>query len=811
MRNTQVFSVFLIFLTFVILSSFAFGQACQTEGHGPVCGSNGCESGESCSSCPQDCGVPEQGNPCNCGGSGVINGCGSCVGGVPTPNGYGQPCNCDVCGCGGTIQCDGTCSGSPPAPPNYGEKCGACVDGMIDCAGACVGGSPGGGIPCNDACGGPGITNCDGSCTGHLNPMIFGDPCNINPCGPAGTFDCTPACTVGDPTPAGFGDTCNCGPCGCGGTINCGAACSGADPAPPTYGNACMATGTIICDGTCSELYCGGSPPPNYGDSCGACGTIDCLGACVGEAGCTPGATQCSGGREQKCDENCGWVDVGTDGDADGTDFACGDSLCDTNSPGIFDATRLGTEDGGVGTCTDGLDNDCDGVKDCQDPDCLAGPASGCCNVAADCAGVGANQCRDDVCVENFCMEQDRVLTCDNTECGGNSFCNVPGGVCTDPDNDQSLCMSCATDLTAGYSWNSSVHEDANISFSENTNVYNTLFDSDGALCFPNCFSVGGGNIPHENVAGSPNCCGDDPNEFYKRDFFGGECVDNVNDCVWSEGDAQQHHTGNRSLWCYSGEWEECSAPEHLGKTLGPGPVITCAGDITNVEWTPPGGLLGENFYSCEDDLDNDGDTFIDSQDPDCDGNIAGYVNESVSNVTFIPLENARVEIWTTGGLMRVFDLTQIDGWYATPTVPFGVYDVVVRHPDYAPAFVINLTIGSGQTSLNFFLKSSLACQSDCTFVGDVIIHKECANVSGCTFYDGFAALACDNAKLGWRRDYPPNPDEYIECPSSPPIPKVTISSSTTTCTGGEKTVVKLPSVVRFKGQPANMVVVSCG
>lgn len=45
--------------------------------------------------------------------------------------------------------------------------------------------------------------------------------------------------------------------------------------------------------------------------------------------------------------------------------------MCD-NSPGVYDSTKAGTET----SCTDGLDNDCNGLADCADPAC-AGSIAG--------------------------------------------------------------------------------------------------------------------------------------------------------------------------------------------------------------------------------------------------------------------------------------------------------------------------------------------------------------------------------------------------------------------------------------------------
>lgn len=165
----------------------------------------------------------------------------------------------------------------------------------------------------------------------------------------------------------------HCGDGICGSTVeieNCNTCPQ--DCAPPNYGQPCGSCGGVIqCDGSCSV-----ATPINYGQACGNCGTIDCSGACIGEGLCSPGSTQCSNGLYQTCLTGCGWTNAGTDADNDGADQQCEDTTCD-NAPGVCDTAVSGKC---IATsaeiCTDNLDNDCDGLKDCQDSDC-AGSISG--------------------------------------------------------------------------------------------------------------------------------------------------------------------------------------------------------------------------------------------------------------------------------------------------------------------------------------------------------------------------------------------------------------------------------------------------
>jgi hypothetical protein len=147
------------------------------------------------------------------------------------------------------------------------------------------------------------------------------------------------------------------------------------------------------CPNDCAPgpCLCDNNPNPEFylGNACGNCGVerYDCDGCnwyapyCWNQGQCAPGNTTCSGTRFQTCDAACFWQNSGTDGDADGTDLQCGDSLCD-HEPAYVNATRLSSESQGcVGPgcalCEDEADNDCDLSYDCADSDCQSGTLSG--------------------------------------------------------------------------------------------------------------------------------------------------------------------------------------------------------------------------------------------------------------------------------------------------------------------------------------------------------------------------------------------------------------------------------------------------
>ncbi len=131
------------------------------------------------------------------------------------------------------------------------------------------------------------------------------------------------------------------------------------------------------CDGLvdCLDPDCRpDSPDAGLGLSCAAPGKVgnkcDFFGACVCPGGQNVEAT-CSDGIDNDCD---GKPDC-TDGDCAGKTCTANLSKCLLPDAGVPDAGQPSTCACPGGTvelaCTDGDDNDCDGLRDCEDPDCL--------------------------------------------------------------------------------------------------------------------------------------------------------------------------------------------------------------------------------------------------------------------------------------------------------------------------------------------------------------------------------------------------------------------------------------------------------
>lgn len=94
---------------------------------------------------------------------------------------------------------------------------------------------------------------------------------------------------------------------------------------------------------------------------------------------------------------------------------------------------------GGQELCSDGLDNDCDGLVDCDDPDCTTGPEYGNCADGIDNDCDGYVDCEDEDCKDMECGEQHvcRAELCCMVEEAGPEACS------DDLDNDCDGAVDC--------------------------------------------------------------------------------------------------------------------------------------------------------------------------------------------------------------------------------------------------------------------------------------------------------------------------------------------------------------------------------
>lgn len=150
------------------------------------------------------------------------------------------------------------------------------------------------------------------------------------------------------------------------------------------------------------------------------------------------------------------------------------DTTVDCNDTDCINTEACGCLASEVGLCGDGFDNDCDNQFDCDDPDCFAEALCQCqatpenctngqdedCDLLIDCAdpdcaGTSACTCvppgTPEVCNDNQDNDCDLLVDCADPNCAVSMFCqNCMPEVCNDNlDNDCDNLIDCADDACA--------------------------------------------------------------------------------------------------------------------------------------------------------------------------------------------------------------------------------------------------------------------------------------------------------------------------------------------------------------------------
>ncbi len=423
------------------------------------------------------------------GGTGGATG-GGAGGGTGGSGGSDGGCEFQACGCFDAGPCykNGLASTNLRFPWDGGAGCSV---GALACGGTdlvCNGQH----VPQTEFCDGI-DTDCDGipdpaTCACNTGWACYqGAPgtLNVNPQGQTtchgGTWDCTRPLgqqCVGQVLPAakevcdGLDDDCNglvddnvdlpvCGVGVCAGarkTCTNGAvtACDYAANPPPGY------SATEICndglDNNCNGftdegcvcvvdagVACWSGQPSACPADAGAClgvcvrGTQKCgaladgglgWGTCGGEVKPTAEntAAACTNGLDDDCD---GLTDC-ADPDCSGQKCGAG-NLLTCSAAACKCVVAGGTAETAEVTCGDGKDNDCDGKIDCADPDCATGVACGsnglkCAAQACACSGNGgAAQATETSCADGFDNDCDGLIDCLDSNCTGQA-CGAGNG-----------------------------------------------------------------------------------------------------------------------------------------------------------------------------------------------------------------------------------------------------------------------------------------------------------------------------------------------------------------------------------------------
>ncbi len=208
---------------------------------------------------------------------------------------------------------------------------------------------------------------------------------------------------------------------------------------------------------------------------------------------------------------------------------------------------------------------------------------------------------------------------------------------------------------------------------------------------------------------------------------------------------------------------------------------------------------------NCGDGVDNDCDGLTDCADSECDGAIQGEIR----NAENVQLNGASVKA-LLGVAQMGSGTTSAAGMYSF-TIHCGTYTLAVDHPDYTRVTRSNVIVPPRTTKIENFMgddaiASATSCESDCTFPESNVIHSSCSGKNGCLFYDAIAEAACDNAQVGWMRDY--DSTRKVSCPSGPLQIKDDQKASVA-CESEICTVASTPVI--YNGQQAKMIVVVAG
>jgi len=221
------------------------------------------------------------------------------------------------------------------------------------------------------------------------------------------------------------------------------------------------------------------------------------------------------------------------------------------------------------------------------------------------------------------------------------------------------------------------------------------------------------------------------------------------------------------------------------------------------------------NEDACTDSLDNDCDSLVDCSDNDCEGSISGNVQNSANE----DIDNVRIDV-IKGTNPQNFGYTQPSGYYEINEVLCGTYNIIASADGFVSSIKSDVILppkgsitvdfkdsdaddGAG----NFALVSGSTCEDDCTYAGDNIIHRECAGINNCAFYDALAMEVCNLAQPGWNRIY--SETEEIECPEGTPT-EIAEVQATVTCPEHEN-LIRITKVVSYRGELVRLVVVTCG
>lgn len=329
-------------------------------------------------------------------------------------------------------------------------------------------------------------------------------------------------------------------------------------------------------------------------------------------ASCKQGSCQCPNVPEST-DVTCkDGIDNDCDGTVDCADVDCrpvGNALgkvcdalghtCAVPIGGVSTCTSCSgnggtSEPNGETTCGDAKDNDCDGIIDCQDPDCAnrtctAGGSR--CNAQFQCSCPGGTM--ETTCGDNFDNDCDTQVDCADSDCkAASAVCGPNGRTCTAASN------SCTCSGNGGTA--QATETTCNDGFDNDCDGLSDCLDADCVSATANCGSVASWGLrctptgSADAGIGACVCSGNSgtvqASETLCSDTRDNDC-DGLVDCADSSCNGQA-----------------CNA---LGRVCGSGSCSVCTGN---------GGTAEAAEATCSDGRDNDCDGLVDCADADCNG-----------------------------------------------------------------------------------------------------------------------------------------------------------------------------------------------
>lgn len=208
--------------------------------------------------------------------------------------------------------------------------------------------------------------------------------------------------------------------------------CPGDCGAAPSSENKCNDGTDNDCDGLadCDDADCTADAACFVaGCGNGVCETDETICNCASDCGSPPSSeTSCKNGSDDDCDGAVDCADADCATDAICAPDPCGDGVCDAanGEDGCTCAVDCGAAANSETDCSNGIDDDCDGLADGDDPDCSSVP--GCGNGVCEGNGEDCFSCPQDCgCRGKNCKA-----------CCGDGVCGSPG------ENKNSCPVDCA-------------------------------------------------------------------------------------------------------------------------------------------------------------------------------------------------------------------------------------------------------------------------------------------------------------------------------------------------------------------------------